>query len=31
VTDDPGEVVKIITKAHAENGLSPFRPDANGA
>jgi uncharacterized protein (TIGR00730 family) len=26
VADDPDEVVKIITKAHAENGIHPPRP-----
>ena len=30
VVDEPEEVVKVILKAHAENGLNPFPPDANG-
>jgi uncharacterized protein (TIGR00730 family) len=30
VADDPDEVVKIITKAHAEAGLAPPRPDTDG-
>jgi len=31
VADDPDEVVKIITKAHAEVGFSPPRPDTDGS
>jgi predicted Rossmann-fold nucleotide-binding protein len=31
VTDDPHEVVKIILKSHAENGLAPPRADTDGS
>jgi uncharacterized protein (TIGR00730 family) len=31
VADDPDEVVRIITEAHAENGLAPPRADTDGS
>jgi predicted Rossmann-fold nucleotide-binding protein len=31
VVDDPDEVVRIISEAHAENGLAPPRADTDGS